>query len=117
MFGRLIIIFAINGICLYAAGSLVSGFSVPTGLSELALVALAFTALNLVIKPVLRFILTPVIWLSLGLASLALNALMLVILDKIWDMVIISGAVPLITATLIITVINAICRHLLLPKS
>jgi hypothetical protein len=32
-------------------------------------------------------------------------------------MVIISGAVPLITATLIITVINAICRHLLLPKS
>lgn len=117
MFGRLIIIFLINGLCLYAAGALVSGFSIPIGLTELGLVALVFTLLNLTIKPFLHFILTPVIWLSLGLASLALNAFMLIILDKIWDMVIISGVVPLITATLIITVINAICRRLLLPKS
>ncbi|MDD5099208.1 MAG: phage holin family protein [Candidatus Colwellbacteria bacterium] len=114
---RIIIIFLINGLCLYAAGSLVSGFTIPERLADLALVALVFTVLNLIIKPFLRFIFTPIIWLTLGLAGLALNALMLIILDKIWDMVIINGMAPLAAATVIITIINYICRLLLLPKS
>lgn len=117
MIGKLILLFLINSICLFVVGRFVPGFVVPTALAELAVIALIFTGLNLILKPILKLILTPVIWLSLGLANLALNALMLIILDKISEMVIISGVVPLVLGTLIITVTNAICQRLLLPKS
>ena len=117
MIGKLIIIFLINGICLFVAGNIVPGFVVPKDLMELASVSMVFMALNLLLKPLLKLVLTPIIWLSLGLASLALNAFMLIILDKIWDLVIINGVVPLILGTLIITVTNALCQRLLLPRS
>lgn len=117
MIGKLILLFLINSICLFVVGRFVPGFVIPAALAELAVIALIFTGLNLILKPILKLILTPVIWLSLGLANLALNALMLIILDKISEMVIISGVVPLVLGTLIITVTNAICQRLLLPKS
>lgn len=117
MIGKIIILFLINGICLFVAGRFVPGFSVPLAWGELAVVSLIFMGLNLILKPVLKLILTPVIWLSLGLANIALNALMLIILDKISEKVIISGVVPLLVGTLIITIINALCQRLLLPKS
>ena len=117
MISKLIILFIINGLCLLTAGHLVPKFVIPLAITDLAIISLIFTGLNLVIKPILRFILAPIIWLSLGVANLALNAFMLIILDKMSEKVIITGAVPLIVGALIITITNAICQRLLLPKS
>ncbi|MBK8758648.1 MAG: phage holin family protein [Actinomycetales bacterium] len=82
---------AVNGVALWVASLLVAGVRFgPTvnaslgGQSEttrtvvtVALVALVFGAVNAFIKPLLKALATPLIWLTLGLFTLVVNAAML----------------------------------------
>jgi len=101
----------------YLAGLYIPGFSAPQLIYPLAIISLIFTALNLIIKPILKLILMPIAWLTFGLSSLAINAALLLVLDNLREDVIINGLVPLIIGTLFISIINLICQRLLLPKS
>ena len=46
-------------------------------LKTVVLVALVFGLVNAVVKPILKFFATPLIWLTLGVGLLVINALML----------------------------------------
>jgi putative membrane protein len=115
--GRAIITTLINTLALYLAKTAIPGFSVPSGLYPLLVIALILTGLNMVIKPLLKLLLTPIAWLTFGLSSLAVNLGMLLILDYLREDVIINGLVPLVFGTLLISIVNLICQRLLLPKS
>lgn len=98
--------FIANTVGLTLASQLISGFIIAGGLSSLLSLALVLTILNLIFKPVLKLIFMPFIILTLGLALIMVNAIMLYILDFLSQNLTISGIGPLILGALIVGIIN-----------
>src|SRR3989344_4648276 len=97
---------AVNGLALYAADKIIPGFSVSGDLKTFAIVALALTLLNWVVKPVLKLILGPIIILTLGLGLILVNMLILYILDSLTNNLTIDGILTLFYASIIIGAVN-----------
>lgn len=99
--------FVANGIGLYLAGKFIPGFSFPLSAWEPFLIATGiFTLITVVLKPLVKFLLFPLIFLTLGIASFFINAGMLMLLDHLLDSVTITGLFPLFCATLLLSVIH-----------
>ncbi len=109
---RLLIAYAANLAALAAAGTFVPGVTVDFAPAHLAVTAGILTLLTLVLLPILSFFTKPFIILSLGLLVLALNAVLLLILDSVSTWVTIGGLQPLAYATLITTGAHALTRIL-----
>jgi putative membrane protein len=105
-FSRLIFSFFSNFVALLTAGYFVKGFEITPDLINFSLVAGVFTLINVFIRPILKFILSPVIVLTFGLGVILVNALTLYLLDFFLADIVISGLKPLFYATLIISLIN-----------
>ena len=84
----------------------IPGITIQSGIRGLLLITLLFTALNIIIKPILKFILSPIIILTLGLGLLLINAVILFILDLLTEQLTIQGVLPLMLATLLISAAN-----------
>lgn len=95
-----------NLIALILAGNFIAGFAVTADFRNLLLAAATFTLINWLIRPLLKMILSPIIFLTLGLFTLVINAGMLYLLDILSVNVNISGTEPLIYGTLLITGVN-----------
>ena len=84
---RAVIKTGVNAVALWVAGALLAGISFAhetewTGtVVSVVLVALVFGLINAVIKPVVKLFSLPLIWLTLGIFTLVINALMLVLLS------------------------------------
>ncbi|MCL5016174.1 MAG: phage holin family protein [Patescibacteria group bacterium] len=102
----LVISFIANGAGLYIAGVYVPGFSITPNLRDVAIAAAILTGINLVVRPILKHILWPLMILTIGLFGIVINALTLYVLDYFLPYITISGLIPLIYATLIITAAN-----------
>jgi len=99
---------AINGLALYAADKIIPGFSVSGDLKTFAIVALALTLLNWVVKPVLKLLLGPIIVLTLGLGLILVNMLLMYILDISFPEISIEDVPALILSSLLVGVVNFI---------
>ncbi|MEO6446706.1 MAG: phage holin family protein [Gemmatimonadaceae bacterium] len=75
----LLIRLLINSAALYVATRLVDGITFTGSTVALLGVALVFGLVNALIKPVIQFFSIPVIFLTLGLFALVINALMLLL--------------------------------------
>lgn len=106
--GKIIFHVVVNAIAILAATYFVSGFIFNGDYLELAVTAIILTAINIFIKPVVKLFLGPFIILSFGLFTIIVNAVMLNILDIISPELTIQGMVPLLSATLIISLVNFI---------
>jgi len=84
----------------------IPGVTIQSGIRGLLLITLIFPALNIFIKPILKFILSPIIILTLGLGLLLINAVILFILDLLTEQLTIQGVLPLMLATLLISAAN-----------
>jgi len=103
---RIIFYFLVNLTALIAAAQFVPGFSLNSNVESLLILTAIFTFINLLIKPILKLVFSPFIFLSLGLFSLIINAIILKLLD-IWSVnVTISGIQALVYSTLLITAVN-----------
>jgi putative membrane protein len=92
---------------LLAAAHYIVGFSLITSDWKLLLeIALGFTLLNLILRPLLKLFLGPLIVLTLGLGMILVNAAVLLVLDFLTPALSISGIAPLIEATLLMAAIN-----------
>jgi len=104
---HLIILIAINALALWAATTYIPGFNFeplePVSLAQLAFV---FVILNAVAKPILKLILGPIIILTLGLGLIAVNALVLKLLDFFFENLSIETISALIWSTLLIGLVN-----------
>lgn len=103
---RLILAILINALALWVAHRYVPGFSVSGDVLTYAIAALVLAFLNGFIKPILKIIAFPLMLLTLGLFSLVINALLLWALSYIVPSVVIAGLMPLVWATLVVTVVN-----------
>ncbi len=103
---KIIFSFLVNLIALMAAAQFVPGFSMNSNMESILILTGIFTFINLLLKPILKLVFSPFIFLSLGLFSLVINAIILKLLD-IWSInVTISGIQALVYSTLLITAVN-----------
>lgn len=115
MITHVLVSFIGNGAALYLAALLVDNFNldISTGWQAFAALVLVFTFINLVIKPLLRFFLGPLIVLTLGLFNLVINAAVIFIVDKYSEHLSITGLPALVYGTLIITAVNVVIHTIL----
>jgi putative membrane protein len=104
---KLLINLGSNLAAILAAEYFVAGFHVSHEPVGLAIVVILFTIVNSLILPIIRFILKPLIWLTLGLLALVINGALIYFVDKLSDSITIEGLVPLMLATVIIGMVNA----------
>lgn len=102
----------INFFALLIAGSVIPGFVISNNLVNLAIAAAIFMLINTYLRPLVKMILSPLVFLSLGLFTLVINAGMLHLLDILSDNVTIGGKEPLIYGTLLITAVNFLFHFL-----
>ena len=111
MIKRLIVALIANAAGLLAAAYIVKGFDVNiSDLAAFGSLAAVFTFVTLIIRPIIRLVLTPVIILTFGLFNLVITGALLYIVDIYSQNITISGLAALIYGTVIITLINLIFR-------
>jgi putative membrane protein len=97
-----------NGLALLLAAYFISDFKLTSDYKEVAVIALILTALNFILKPVLKLILGPIIILTLGLGLILVNAIVLYILDILTKNLTIETTPALVFASVIVGVTNFI---------
>ncbi len=98
----------VNAVVFWGLNNYLDGFSLTGDWRQIAGVAVVFTLLNLILKPVLKLILSPIIILTLGVGLIFVNILMLFILDRITNNLTIVGILPLVYAAIVLGVANFI---------
>lgn len=103
---KIIVAIIANAVGLWAANAYIPGFVIAGGIKELLVLSFVLTALNFLIKPILKLIFGPVIVLTLGAGLIVVNALILYILDILSKNLTIETIPALIYSTILIGIIN-----------
>lgn len=107
---RIITKIAANIAALWIAVTFVAGFTLAGGTQSLIIGGMFLAAINLVIRPILKFITLPLLVLTLGAFYIIIFIVLLLIADFFMPQLEISGFSALLWASLIIGVINTIVR-------
>lgn len=114
MIRRIITALLANAAGLIAAAYFVAGFNIDLTSQEkfIAFAALVgvFTFVTLIVRPLIKLVLTPLIILTFGLFNLVITGGLLFIVDKYSQNITISGLPALVYGTLILTAVNVIFR-------
>lgn len=97
----------LNGIGLYLATAYVAGFSITGGTETIIVGALVLALLNTFVRPILRFVSAPLVWITFGLFGLVINMFILWIADTLLTQLAIDGLAALFWSSLIIGLANA----------
>lgn len=103
---RLFVTILANALGIYAATQVVSGFSFTGTYTQLAIAAIIFAIINWLIRPVLRFVTSPVIFITFGIFMIIVNMAMLWILDLLTSSLAILNLSALFWSTILIGFIN-----------
>lgn len=114
--GYILLMIIVNALVLIVAANYVPGFYLNPSLKLVFGAALLLTIINIFVRPVLKLVLSPVIFLTLGLGMVLVNGLVIYLLDILSPNIKIEGLIPLIYVTLIFSVVNFIF-HLATKKS
>lgn len=105
---RFIYLILVNAIAIKAASYFIPGFLFSGDLVSLAWISLLLTLANFFLKPVLKLIAGPIIFLTFGLFIVVINMIMLYAVDYYTLELKISGIAPLFWGTILIGAINLI---------
>ena len=106
LISKFIFSFFSNVLALLAVKYFIAGFAISNNLYGFLSATLIFTLINLFIRPILKLVLSPIIFITLGLGIILVNAITLYILDYFSPDITISGLTPLLYATILISVVN-----------
>lgn len=106
--GHLIFSYFSYLLALILAGNFITGFVITSNFTDLLIAAGTFTLINWLIRPLIKALLSPIVFLTFGLFTLVINAGMLYLLDLLSVNVTLSGTEPLIYGTLLITGVNIV---------
>jgi len=104
-----------NALALLVASYYIKGFGLTGTYTEIIFAILVFSAINFFLKPILKFILSPFILITLGLLTILINMGMLWVTDLILPQLQINTISTLFFATLLIGVVN-FAVHLVFKK-
>ena len=97
-----------NAIAILAAPRFISGFSFSGDWVSLLWVAALLTLANFFLKPILKLISFPIIFLTLGLFTIVINMFLLYLVDRFTPQLTIAGIEPLFWATIFFGIVNTI---------
>jgi putative membrane protein len=97
-----------NTIALYAAFYYIPGFHFEGDFVAAIIAAGILTLINMFLRPILKLFFGPLIVITFGLFTIVINAITLLILDKLSTPLTIEGYVPLLWGALLIGVVNLI---------
>ena len=108
MLSRLITAFFANAVAFLLSAYLLDNFYLGGKLPAFLALVAVFTLINLVIRPLIKLILTPLILITFGFFTLVINAGILYVVDIYSAHISIDGLATLFYATVIITLTNLI---------
>ncbi|MST04457.1 MAG: hypothetical protein EXS49_02750 [Candidatus Pacebacteria bacterium] len=117
---HLIFLFLVNLGAILLVEKLTPLFVITGGIIELAKITGALTLINLILKPIIKFLLSPIIILTFGLATVLINLGILIMLDFMFQSLTITGIYGLIYSTIVIGLVNFLINfsaHHLFNKS
>ncbi len=103
---HLIFLFLVNLGAILLVEKLTPLFKITGGVVELVKITAALTLINLILKPIIKFLLSPVIILTFGLATVLINLAILFTLDFMFQSLTISGIYGLVYSTIVIGLVN-----------
>jgi len=109
---KLAIAFFVHSLAFFGANEYIEGFNITGGIENLLIAAGILTGVNIFIKPIVRFLFTPLIIISLGLFTFVINGAILKLLDFLLPSIMINGLIPLLYATALFTLANIITHAL-----
>ena len=114
---RLLIQILSNAIGIWAAARLVPGIHFFGSWKWLIVAGAVLGFINFFIKPIVKVISLPLIWITLGLFSIVINILMIDLASKIVKALVIETWVAGFWAAIVISVINYIVSSLIEEKA
>lgn len=103
---KLIAKILLNGGALYVARIYVPGFLLAEGSYTLAFGGLVLALLNIFVRPLLRFIASPLVWITFGLFNIVIHVAILWIADTLLTQLTITSFSALFWAAIIIAIAN-----------
>lgn len=98
----------LNGLALYAAGIYFPNFVITGGLETLLIGALVLAVLYAFLRPILRLIATPLVWLTFGLFNIVISVLILWSADQMLTQVAINDLTTLFWVSIIVAAANTV---------
>lgn len=106
----LILRLLVNAAALFAATRFVDGISFTGSMPALLGVALVFGVVNTVVKPIISFFSFPVIFLTLGLFLLVINAVMLLLTSNLSGTLglgfTVRGFMPALVGSIVVSIVS-----------
>ena len=97
----------LNAIILYVLNKYLPGFTVYGDYVSFLIGGAVLAFISMVIRPIVRLITAPIVWLTLGLFNLVINMGLLFIADWILPQLEITGFTTLLIASIIIALVNS----------
>jgi putative membrane protein len=98
----------VNGLVLYGAGQYLSGFAIYGGWEVVAIAALLLALLNTFLKPIIKVITAPIVWLTLGLFNFVIHGTLLWVADQLLGQIEITSLTALAIASVFFAFANAL---------
>ncbi len=109
---KLIIQILGNSLGIYLASFLIPGFSFRGNFKILILAGLVLGVINFFLRPVLKILSFPLIWLTFGFSTFIISAFLLWLTAHFIPEIQIEGIVPLCLATILLSVISTVLSFL-----
>jgi putative membrane protein len=103
----------VNALALSAAAWLVNGIVLEGGFWPVLLVALVFGLVNAILKPILLLLALPLLFITLGLFTLVINAGLLLLTARITDALQVAGFGAAFWGALVVSIVSMLLSGLL----
>lgn len=107
-FAKFILAIIINFFGLLVAKQFINGFIIDPDFLNILFLSFVLTILNFLVRPILKLIFSPIIFITLGLGIIIVNALIIYLLDIFFESISIQNIGALIYSTLIFSILNFI---------
>lgn len=102
-----------NAVALWVAAEVVPGIELSSDFAGVLLVALVFGLVNAFLKPVVKLLALPLLFVSLGLFALVINAGLLFLTGQLVDGFAVNGFVAAFVGSLIVSVVSVVVAGVL----
>jgi len=109
---RLISALAASALALYLADRFIDGVSITTDLKEFLYAAILLTLVNMFVRPIAKFVFSPIILLTLGLFSVVINAVILYAVDFYASGITINGLTALVFTSILVSALGLVSRKI-----
>ena len=96
----------LNGLGLYIAEAYLSGFTLQGGIKSILISAVLIALLWSLLRPILRLLATPLVWVTLGLFNIVINMALLWVADLLLPELSINGISTLLLLSIILSIAN-----------